>query len=84
MQPTPTLDEALASRIKALRLERSMPLADLADFAGLHRTSLGLIERGKRGLSVNAAARLAEALGMRLSELIAEAEAAAEAGNEND
>lgn len=74
MDGLPSLDEALAQRIRELRREQGRTLEDVADSAGLHRTSLGLVERGKRGLSVDTAARLAEALGVSLSRLIAEAE----------
>ena len=48
----------------------------LAERAGLHQTYIGLIERGMRNPSLDAADAIAEALGVRLSELIAEAEQA--------
>jgi transcriptional regulator with XRE-family HTH domain len=51
-----------------------MTLEDLADRADMHRTSIGLIERGERSLTVRSAARLADALGIRLSDLVAHAE----------
>ncbi len=45
--------------------------------AGIHRTSLGLIERGKRGMTLDVASHLAAALDTRLSKLVAAAEARA-------
>lgn len=69
-----SLDEAVAQRLRALRGQRGWSLAYVADAAGLHRTSLGLVERGRRGLSIDAAARLAEAFDLSLSELVAQAE----------
>ncbi len=58
-----------------LRGERGWSLDDLAGEAGRHRTYLGLIERGERHLSVASALRLAHALGLSLSELVALVEA---------
>jgi len=44
----------------------------LADRAGLHRTYVSLIERGKRTASIEVLRRVASALGVRMSELIEE------------
>jgi transcriptional regulator with XRE-family HTH domain len=46
----------------------------LADRAGLHRTYVSLIERGKRTASIEVLRRVASALGVRMSELIEETE----------
>lgn len=64
-----------------LRRERNWSLEDLADEAGLHRTHIGLVERGERGLSLVAAHSIAAAFGFRLSEFVvlAEDDLAAEA-----
>lgn len=61
--------------ITQLRGERGWSLEDLADEAGRHRTSIGLIERGERHLSVATAVRFAQAFGLPLSDLIRLAEA---------
>ena len=61
--------------VARLRGERGWSLEDLADEAGRHRTYLGLIERGERHLSVASAFRLAQGLGLSLSDLIRLAEA---------
>lgn len=72
-EPT-TLALAVARAVAVLRQSERLTLEDLADRAGLHRTTIGLVERGERLLSVAAASRLASAFGMRLSDLIAVAE----------
>jgi transcriptional regulator with XRE-family HTH domain len=46
----------------------------LAERADIHHTHVGLIERGERNASLAVAYRVARALGLRLSTLIAEAE----------
>jgi transcriptional regulator with XRE-family HTH domain len=65
---------AVAEAVSELRHAEGLTLEDLADRTGLHRTGIGLVERGERSLTLNSAARLAAAFGMRLSDLIAHAE----------
>lgn len=72
------LPRRLIEAIARLRRENGFTLEDLADRSGLHRTMLGLVERGERGLTVASASRLATALGLPLSGLIAIAEATEE------
>ncbi|TFH57704.1 XRE family transcriptional regulator [Glutamicibacter arilaitensis] len=64
--------------IARLRREAGLTLEELADKAGLHRTSLGLVERGERGLTLDSAAKIADALDTTLGALIAVAEASEE------
>ncbi|WP_158070790.1 helix-turn-helix domain-containing protein [Streptomyces sp. CB02460] len=72
-EPT-TLALAVARAVAELRQSEHLTLEGLADRSGLHRTTIGLAERGERLLSLAAASRLASAFGMRLSDLIAFAE----------
>jgi transcriptional regulator with XRE-family HTH domain len=46
----------------------------LAEKASVHPTYIGLLERGLRTPGLDVAGRIADALGVKLSELIAEAE----------
>lgn len=70
--------ERLSLRVAALidneRRRRGLSLESLAEAAGLHRTSVGLAVRGKRGLTLESASALAGALGMRLSDLLLQCE----------
>jgi transcriptional regulator with XRE-family HTH domain len=77
-EPAADFEAALARVIHDRRLAIGWTLEALAAAAGLHRTSVGLIERGERGLSVSAAHRIAAAFSLPLSALVAEAESAGE------
>lgn len=68
------LSEAFAWAIRRRRVRRRMSQETLAEAAGVHHTYVGLVERGKRNPSLDVAERLALALGLKLSALVAEAE----------
>jgi transcriptional regulator with XRE-family HTH domain len=62
----------LASRVKGLRSERHLSQATLAERAGIHRTYLSSIERGRRNVPLDTVCRLAWALGVDVRELFTE------------
>ncbi len=57
-------------RLKELRLEKSLSQEKLAHQAGLHRTYISLLEKGKRQPSLSSAMNLADALGIKLAYLL--------------
>ena len=65
------MDQAdFGSRLQALRKAREFSLEELAERAGLHRTAIGLIERGEREPTLSTALKLAAGLGASLDELV--------------
>ena len=68
------LSVAVAAAFAERRKELGLSLEEVAERSGMHRTSLGLIERNLRSMSIDSAGRVAQALGLRLSEVIARAE----------
>ncbi|WP_299932292.1 helix-turn-helix transcriptional regulator [uncultured Nocardioides sp.] len=70
------LSRLIAGRLASERRELGWSMERLADEAGVHRTSIGLIERGQRSMTLDVADRLAQSLGLRLSELLKDAERA--------
>jgi len=76
MPPLSPSHAALGLAIRELRRELGEPLSQegLADRVGLHRTYVGAIERGERNVSYTNIVRLAGALGVHGSELLARAE----------
>jgi transcriptional regulator with XRE-family HTH domain len=66
---------AIVNRLLAdARKQEGLSMEELAERAGLHRTYIGLLERNERQPTLAVAASLAEALGLSLTELVAEAE----------
>jgi len=66
--------------IRRLRETSGLSQEALAEQAGLHRTYISLVERGRRNISVDALSQVAEALGVYASRVIAEAERDVEPG----
>ena len=65
---------ALGRAIRKLRLKRGLSQEELADLATIHRTYIGDVERGTRNIALLNMVRVAHALGLPLSRLIAEME----------
>jgi transcriptional regulator with XRE-family HTH domain len=66
--------DAFALVMQRYRAKKKLSRQALAEKAGLHQTYIGLIERGLSNPSLDAANAIAEALHVRLSTLIIEAE----------
>lgn len=67
--------KAFAVVLRKRRLANGLSQERLAELAGVHPTYIGLVERFLRNPSLNVAKSFADALGVPLSGLIAEAEA---------
>ncbi|KQX65919.1 helix-turn-helix domain-containing protein [Angustibacter sp. Root456] len=65
----------IAQVLREARLARGWSLERLGQEAELHRTSIGLIETGKRRMTLEVAARLAWSLGLTMAEVVARVEA---------
>jgi transcriptional regulator with XRE-family HTH domain len=66
-------DQILSNVMAKLRKEREsqgISLRKLGAMTGLHRTSIGLIEHGQRSPSLVICLRLADALGLRLGDVL--------------
>ena len=69
-----TLDEQLfllGRRVNAARTSRRMTQQELADASGLERTYISLIENGRQNLTIEAALKIANALDIQPSDLLA-------------
>lgn len=63
---------AFGLRLKAIRLERQLSQEELASAANLHRTYIGSAERGERNISLVNLCKIADALNISVSKLVAD------------
>ncbi|HZT99372.1 MAG TPA: helix-turn-helix transcriptional regulator [Ktedonobacteraceae bacterium] len=63
------LARQLGSLIRGLRVKQGMSQEEFADHCSLHRTYIGSIERGEKTITIETAYKIAQALGMPLSQL---------------
>lgn len=68
-----SLKTALGSAIRARRTGLRLSQDAFADEIGMHRAYYSSIERGERNLTVNTLQRVAQGLGIKLSQLLKEA-----------
>lgn len=64
--------QVFAGNIKRFRQKQGLSQEALADLAGLHRTYIGAVERGERNITLLNANKIAEALGVKLSDCVKE------------
>jgi transcriptional regulator with XRE-family HTH domain len=72
--PKVEITVAFATVLRKHRAARGMSQEKLAEKAGIHPTHVGLIERSLRNPSIKVAKAIADALGIPLAQMIAEAE----------
>lgn len=57
-------------KIKQIRKQQKMSQNELAEKSGLHRTYIGSVERGERNITLINAEKIAQALSVKLFELL--------------
>jgi transcriptional regulator with XRE-family HTH domain len=73
-EPSSKIVKTLVSLFQTIRTSQNLTLESAADLAHIHRTHLGLVERGERQPTISVATQIATALGYQLSELLAKSE----------
>lgn len=56
--------------VQRIRKERNISQEKLAEFAGLHRTYIGMIERAEKNITLCNIEKVANALGVKISDLV--------------
>ena len=69
-QPSRDILIRFGKAVRVLRNELKISQEDFAERAGLHRTYISDLERGKRNVSLENIERLAKALNLSVSELL--------------
>ena len=68
------LPQKIGLVIRNLRLKKNLSQEDLADKCGLHRTYIGILERGEKNMTIETAFRVTQALNISLTDFFAEVE----------
>ncbi|MFZ2277218.1 MAG: helix-turn-helix transcriptional regulator [Prosthecobacter sp.] len=71
-----SLSSSFGAVIRARRLELGLTQEQVAEFAGIHSTYVGMVERAERNCSLDIAQAISKALELPLSKLIGTAEVA--------
>lgn len=66
--------KAFGLRMKLLRVSRGWSQEQLAEAAGMHRTFVGQVERGQRGMNILGLWRLSRAFGVPIGDLFTDVE----------
>ena len=69
-----TIQQKLGRTVRRLRSQADYSQESFAAAAGIHRTYMGLIERGRAAVTIVKLEKIAATLRMKPSELLAEAE----------
>ena len=75
--PATTISQDCIRRLFEMRVKKGLSHQRLADMTGLSRSYIGFLENGQRRPTLEVAVRLAQALGVRLSDVMAKAEKSA-------
>jgi len=60
----------LGQRLRTSRQEKSISQEELAAIAGLHRTYIGMIERGEKNVTITSLITVCKALGIDVSDVL--------------
>lgn len=58
------------NNVRRIRKQKSLSQEELADLAGLHRTYIGMIERGEKNITLNNIEKIAKALEVNIKDLL--------------
>lgn len=64
------LVNVFAANVRRKRLELGLSQEELAEYAGVHRTYIGMLERGEKNVTIYNIERLAIALGVTAAYLL--------------
>ncbi len=59
-------------KVRAIRLSKKMSQEELAEIANVHRTYIGMIERGEKNITLKNIQKIANALEVQIGELMKE------------
>lgn len=70
MKAVPKIVRQFGLRVAEKRNEKGISQEKLGALAGVHRTYIGMIERGEKNITIANMEKIAKALGLRLKDLV--------------
>lgn len=64
----------LGEKIRAVRLSKGLSQEELAFQANVHRTYIGMVERGEKNVTIRSLKKICDALGVSLSMILGDLE----------
>jgi transcriptional regulator with XRE-family HTH domain len=65
-----SITKKFGARLRSLRMEASLSQERLAELAGVHRTYVGMVERGEKNITLVSIEKFAIALKIKISYLL--------------
>ena len=65
-----TILNKFGKRVRCLRDEKNISQERLGEIAGVHRTYIGMIERGEKNITLTNIEKIAKALKVKMSDLV--------------
>jgi transcriptional regulator with XRE-family HTH domain len=69
-EPSKDLSRAFGRKLRECRLNKGLSQEELADLAGVHRTYVGMVERGEKNVTLVTLSRFAKALGATPADML--------------
>ncbi|MCC6550305.1 MAG: helix-turn-helix transcriptional regulator [Ignavibacteriaceae bacterium] len=71
MQEKSEISLRFGQKVREVRTSRGLSQEQLAELAGVHRTYIGMIERAEKNITLVTMQKIANALGVKIIDLIA-------------
>lgn len=65
-----SISKSFGDKVRQERLKRNLSQEEFAELVGLHRTYVGMVERGEKNITLKNIEKIAKALGISLNELM--------------
>lgn len=62
------------NKVRAERKKRNISQEEFSDIVGVHRTYIGMIERGEKNITLENIEKIAKALGLRIKDLFSDSD----------
>lgn len=65
-----TVEKLIGNRIRYLRIQNNLSQEKFSELIGVHRTYIGMVERGERNITIQTLLKIAKGLDMHVWQLL--------------